>query len=213
MRNKIAISFLLVIALVSCEQKNINSDIRYEKISDVLVMPKNLETLSQNNDDISQHVDSILTGLIGSEFISTGQKAFDLNGDLVADLGFEIMDLNPYNPRGLPLAFDSLAAAVIPYNVQILDNSTYGYADALSVGELISDNSKWSSTHCILGTFGDVGQFKGQGDKYVGFRLVDSTSYQYGWIKVNCSEQNDTLNILEYAFNQNGGPIMAGQKN
>ncbi len=206
------ITFLFIgssILFFSC--KSDSSVIRYEAVNEELVLLNDLEQLHQSDDPVSQHVDSILNGQIAVEFISTGQKAFDLNGDLKADLGFEIMDLNACNQARLPTNFDSLAAAVIPYNVQILDNSTYGYADALIDGELISDNSKWSSTHCILGTFGDAGQFKGSGNRFLGFRFVKNQSYQYGWVKLNCSESNDTLKIVEFAYNHMGGSIIAGQ--
>ena len=38
-------------------------------------------------------------------------------------------------------------------------------------------------------------------------------SFNYGWIKIYLSEHNDTLKIIEYAYNQTlGNEIKAGQK-
>ncbi|MDZ7743917.1 MAG: hypothetical protein U5Q03_19830 [Bacteroidota bacterium] len=92
---------------------------------------RDVQTLQGSDDEISNHIDSILNGQINAEFISTGHKDFDLDADNNYDIGFEIIDLNKYNPNGLPESFDSLAARVIPKSIEILDNSTYGYPDAL----------------------------------------------------------------------------------
>ncbi len=164
----------------------------------------------ESDDEISNHIDSILNGLIDAEFVSTGQKKFDLDDDKIADIGFEIIDLNPFNPSGLPDSFNSLAARVIPITIQILDNSTYGYSDTLSLNDQISEDGNWADRTGVWGTFMNAGQFQGNGEKYLGFRFEQENDFNYGWIKIYCSQHNDTLRIIEYAFNNIPGSIING---
>jgi hypothetical protein len=216
MKNQIKISLtliLMILSIVNCENSDNSSDIFYKAVNKEYVFVRNVHTLQVSNDEISNHVDSILKGLINVEFVSTGQKMFDLNANNIPDIGFEIIDLNKYNPNGLPENFDSLAARVIPVSVEILDNSTYSYPDALELNKQISDNGHWSKNTCVLGTFTSAGQFKGKGERYLGIRLSNNGDYNYGWIKLYCSQHNDTLRIIEYAYNQiKNSQIKAGQK-
>ena len=213
---KFLLSFIVMILLfIGCSKTNSDSnlyDISHHSINKEYVLIRDVKMLKESDDEISNHVDSILSGLIDEEFISTGHKDFDLDSDLFADIAFEIIDLNKYNPDGLPDSFDSLAARVVPINIEILDNSTYGYPDALELNDLISGKSYWSDKTSVLGTFLDAGQFQGNGDKYLGIRFSISEKYKYGWIKLYCSQHNDTLRIIEYAYNNiSGSNIYAGQ--
>jgi hypothetical protein len=216
MKTLIKISLLFFLAftvILGCKKSNENSNIIYHSIDKEYVFIKDIKTLQENDDEISNHVDSILAGLLNAEFISTGQKEFDLDADMISDIGFEIIDLNKYNPNGLPESFDTLAARVIPISTEILDNSTYGYPDALDFEEQISKEGNWSSRTSVLGTFLNTGQFQGQGEKYLGFRLIEDENFKYGWIRIYCSQHNDTLRIIDYAYNDIvNSKIKAGQK-
>ncbi|NJK85204.1 MAG: hypothetical protein HC906_03810 [Bacteroidales bacterium] len=54
--------------------------------------------------------------------------------------------------------------------------------------------------------------FNGKGQKFLGIRLPGENDYSYGWIRIYCSEHNDTLKIIDYAYNnKEGGFISAGQ--
>jgi len=214
---KIFLSLIIMILLfISCKKTDNDSnkyDISYQSINKEYVLIRDVQVLKESDDEISNHVDSILSGLIDEEFISTGHKGFNLNDDLTEDIAFEIIDLNKYNPNGLPSSFDSLAARAIPIDTEILDNSTYGYPDALELNDLISGEGNWSDKTSVLGTFLYAGQFQGNGDKYLGFRFSNSEDFNYGWIKLYCSQHNDTLRIIEYAYNRiTGSNINAGQK-
>ena len=206
----------MVLVLVSCEKTDNNSrndSIVYQSINKEFILITDVQALQESNDEISNHVDSILTGLINAEFISTGQKKIDLDADIISDIGFEIIDLNKFNPNGLPDSFDSLAARVIPLSVEILDNSTYGYPDALNLDDQISENGHWSDKTSVLGTFMNAGQFQGKGEKYLGIRFSKDNKYKYGWIKLYCSQHNDTLRIIDFAYNNiEDSQINAGQK-
>ncbi len=77
---------------------------------------------------------------------------------------------------------------------------------------MIDEDHYWSDNSVVLGTFMNAGQFNGHGNKYLGFRKPNGTKYNYGWIKLYCSEHNDTLKILEFAFNETDNKsIKAGQ--
>lgn len=204
---------LVFLIISSCDKVENNSKIVYHAINKEYVLIRDVDFLQENNDEVSNHVDSILIGLIDTEFISTGQKKFDLDADLLFDIGFEIIDLNQFNPESLPKSFDSLAARVIPLTVEILDNSTFGYPNALDFGEQISKNGNWSNKTSVLGTFMNAGQFQGQGEKYLGIRFLKEDDFKFGWIKIYCSQHNDTLRIIEYAYNDFlNSDILAGQK-
>lgn len=206
----------MILLISSCDREDnnpINDKIIYQSINKDVVLIRDVQTLQGSNDEISDHVDSILTGLINTSFISTGQKLFDLGVDMDSNLGFEIIDLNKFNPNALPDSFDSLAARVIPLSVEILDNSTYGYPDALNLDEQISENGNWTNKISVLGTFMNAGQFQGKGEKYLGIRFSKDNKYKYGWIKLYCSQHNDTLRIIDFAYNNiEDSKINAGQK-
>ena len=210
------IILMIFSSIQGCKEEEDDSGkdtIVYQYVNKEFVVIMNVDSLLQSDDEISNHIDSILHGLINSEVISTGQKDFNLDADPASDIGFEIIDLNKFNPQGLPENFDSLAARVIPLAVEILDNSTYGYCDALDSGYVISENANWTNGSCVLGTFMNAGQFQGRGEKYLGIRLTGDQKYRYGWIRLYCSQHNDTLRIIEYAYNDHvNGLIYAGQK-
>jgi hypothetical protein len=70
---------------------------------------------------------------------------------------FEITDLNKLNPDGLPEPFDTLAVVVLESNIEILDNSTYGYPDALTKGAKIGENGNWTFQGGTLDAFSEAG--------------------------------------------------------
>ncbi len=216
MKNPIRTTLLLsviVLLLTGCEKSDDQSRIVYHSVDKEYVFIRDLQTLLNSDDDISNYIDSIINGLIDAEFISTGKKKFDLDNDMNFDIAFEIIDLNLFNPNGLPESFDTLAARVVPLSVEILDNSTFGYPDALDVGDEIFREGHWSKNSGVLGTFGNAGLFQGQGEKYLGIRFIKDDDFKYGWIKIYCSQHSDTLRIIEYAYNDIiNSPIIAGQK-
>ncbi len=69
---------MLFTAITSCERTGDDS-IVYHSVNKEFVLIRDVQALKESNDEISNHVDSILTGLINTEFVTTGQKDFDLN--------------------------------------------------------------------------------------------------------------------------------------
>ncbi|HCS20297.1 MAG TPA: hypothetical protein DIW47_07005 [Bacteroidetes bacterium] len=56
--------------------------------------------------------------------------------------------------------------------------------------------------------------FRGMGDKYIGFRIKTGTSYNYGWMKIDFSGDASMTFVLKELAYQNtvNTPIKAGQK-
>lgn len=224
MKKSINISLLFTLVLLvilSCDKTDDSSEndsvvsqsIVYQQVNEEFVLIRDVQALQESNDEISNHVDSILNGLINAEYVSTGHIKIKLDNDIIPDIGFEIIDLNKFNPNGLPDSFDSLAARVIPLTIEILDNSTYGYPDALNLDDPISESGHWSNQTSVLGTFMNAGQFQGNGEKYLGIRFIKANNYKYGWIKLYCSQHNDTLRLIDFAYNNiENSQINAGQK-
>ena len=216
MKNQFQIIYLfslLLITVISCSKK-INNDIYYHELNNQYVFITEINALQASDDPISNHIDSILSGFINTSIISTGKQYIYLDENELPDLYFEIIDLNEFNANNLPTGFDSLAARAGSNTVQFLDNSTWHYADALNYDDEIGPNDLWSENSVVLGTFASAGNFNGKGDKYMGFRIPNNGKYNYGWIKLNCSQHNDTLTIYEFGYQKTvNRKIKAGQHN
>ena len=209
----IYIFLLFLITAISCAKKN-NNQIFYKQLNDQYVFITDVNALQASDDPISNHIDSILSGLINTSIISTGKQHIYIDENELPDLYFEIIDLNEFNANNLPTGFDSLAARAGSNTVQFLDNSTWHYADALNYDDEIGPNALWSENSVVLGTFANAGNLNGKGNKYMGFRLPNNGNYHYGWIKLNCSQHNDTLTIYEFGYHKTvNRKIKAGQHN
>jgi len=56
--------------------------------------------------------------------------------------------------------------------------------------------------------------FAGKGEKFIGVSFIYGSQINYAWIKIYCSLHNDTLKIIDWAYNQTvNGRIKTGQKN
>ncbi|MBN2728218.1 MAG: hypothetical protein JXR53_03255 [Bacteroidales bacterium] len=145
------------------------------------------------------------------ELIGTGEITFDISGDGTNDIAFEIIDLHYYNGT-MPDTLDSLAVRARGITVDILDNSTYGYADALTQDASIGGSGNWSGNTVVLGTFAGAGQFNGHGEKYMGIKLKEGSNLFFGWVKLYCSVHNDTLKVISIGYNESAGDeVFAGE--
>lgn len=210
------IFILLFIINQSCNKPNtqIDANIKTGNLNYEIAISTDVEKIRMSTDDFSLHIDSILSGFINSQLLSTGEISFDLNNDLEDDIGFEIIDLLLFNGSDFPEHLDSLAVRVISHDIEIMDNSTFGYADALEEQSSINVDATWSGNRnsLVLGTFANSGNFNGKGWRYLGFRIKNGTGYNYGWINLYVSDTNDTIKINEFAYNEIlNGRINAGQ--
>lgn len=143
----------------------------------------------------------IKTYNINQTLIGPSSITLDIDSNSTDDFTFDILTLSPgtYAARVLPVALTS-----------ILDNSTFGYADALNFGDPVT--GYFNTGTGILGTIAGAGQFNGMGIKYLGFKINLSGMDHYGWFKLNCSTNRDTLIIISVGFNTiANAPITAGQ--
>ncbi|HNQ69114.1 MAG TPA: hypothetical protein PKN32_12100 [Bacteroidales bacterium] len=202
-----------IISFSSCDKNKTNVEIVYKSVNKNYILTTDINAMNSHDTIVAQHVDSILNGLLDVELVSTGYIRFDLDGDTISDIAFEIINLQPFNNNEMPEHLDTLAVRAYPFYVGILDNSTYKYADALDIETSISQEGNWTNQFVVLGTLAHGGQFNGRGEKYLAIRLNGQTDFRYGWMKICISEHNDTLSVIEYAYNKiEGSEIRAGQK-
>ncbi len=217
MKNKnylliVSVALLLTAMFTACDKPE-ESEIVYQSVNKNYILSTDYDAMNSTDSVSAQHVDSILNGLLDAELVSTGFIRFDLDGDQASDIAFEIIDLQPFNNNNLPESYDSLAVSAHPISVGVLDNSTYKYADALDADAIVNSAGNWTNEYVVLGTFMHSGQFNGHGEKYLAVRLNGENDFKYGWIKIYISEHNDTLKVIEYAYNKiEGSQIRAGQK-
>jgi hypothetical protein len=149
----------------------------------------------------------ILITTINQIIIEQGEILVDVNDDGADDFKFEFLDLTQGNN----------AVRVVTLGGAYLDNSTFGYPDALLDGMPVQGNFEYFSGG-ILGT--DVvggGLFSGAGNRYLGIFIgippdIYTEGY-YGWIEMCCSANNDTLKIISSGLNTMiNAPINAGQR-
>ena len=92
-----------------------------------------------------------------------------------------------------------------------MDNSTFGYPDALGCGDGVSE--PYSEGSAVLGTdVGGGGLFTGEGLKYLGLNIQVAGESQRGWISLEVSAGNDTIFLHEVGYAlEIGEGITAGQ--
>lgn len=131
----------------------------------------------------------LITHTINHTLSEIGEYNLNMDGNASIDLKFEVLELTP----------GVLVAKVTPIQgSKILDNSTYGYPDALDLNDSITGN--FTNNSGVLGTFTTAGNFNGMGEKYLGVKLRSGTNDLTAWVKIYCSEERDTLKIISYAY-------------
>tara|TARA_B100000508_G_scaffold91658_2_gene71444 strand:- start:8252 stop:8830 length:579 start_codon:yes stop_codon:yes gene_type:complete len=171
---------------------------------------KLIESNEQKADDIVyEPLDITLSGV--------SELSVQIPYDERLNFRFSIMDIKAMNDNWDESNTDTLAADVSVNHVQILDDSKFGYLNALDADAEINPNSGyWNNRtdpdNYLLSTSWGA-EFKGAGDKYLAFRLQKDGGYIYGWFLVNCTEKSDELQIKGYAYNKTvSNPIQAGEQ-
>ena len=98
-------------------------------------------------------------------------------------------------------------------NVQFIAGSInifHVYPQALSEGDLISDNDMWvtGDPSYVLASNVGTGLFRGAGKKYLGFRVLDDGNTYYGWIPLDVSNSISPYSVGEYRINYNPGEFI-----
>ena len=143
----------------------------------------------------------IIEHVINDTLSGIGTLTKDINQDGTSDFTFEIIDLSP---NGLGARVVGLSSSTF------IDNSTFGYPDALSLGDSVT--GYFNSGNGVLGTFNNAGQFNGMGIKYLGIKIVSGGLNYMGWIKLTCSTANDMIVLISSGYNTSPNiGITAGQ--
>jgi hypothetical protein len=137
-----------------------------------------------------------------------------LNSDSIQgnckDLIFEILEIDQ-NQYTTIIKINDLVISCDGFN-NILANPTTGKVKLLEENQSISEDDNWKSASGI-----SLDEFAGQGEQYIGYRSgfypLSSKKYNYGWIKVELTEDKQTLRIINRATNYTDNlSIKAGQK-
>lgn len=195
----------------SCEKDPM---IKHEKVNEEYVLTRDVNELQQKDDPISNHAKAIINGEIDAQYINSGPIGLDIDQDENPDINFEIINLVELNGSDYPDTLVELAIKATPIGISLLDNSTYGYADALSRGIEINEEGNWTDDYVMLATIASGGQFRGESNKYLAFKMPNDNGASYGWVEISCSQSNDTLSISGFAYESvKNQPIEAGQTN
>lgn len=172
---------------------------------------KDIETENQ------QQADEIVYQPLNITLNGVSEETVQIPYDSRLSFTFSIMDIKALNSNWDESNTDTLAADVAVEGVEILDDSQFGYLNALDENTAINSsignwNTRMDPDNYLLSTSWGA-EFKGAGDKYFGFRLQRTEGYIYGWFLVNCSEKSDLLEIKGYAYNKTAGnAILAGEQ-
>jgi hypothetical protein len=141
---------------------------------------------------------------------------FEAIDETILEIGSLSMTIQPSVGPILTFKLLNGGVTVSLQQAEILDNSTYGYPDALLVGDEVSETGNWRTSSGVLGSAnGNAGQFTGTGKRFLGFRFKNAeNNFQYGWVKLYCNSSNTRLEVLSYAYSTvPNTPILAGQFN
>ena len=137
------------------------------------------------------------------------------NRDTIGNLIFEIYNENNSLQARLLYVVPDIPIDCDCGSEVIIDPET-GNVNAYKEGESISGNYN-SGDYINWGNNYSLDNFKGGGNLYIGYMSFSYPSgemiYRYSWIKINLSQNCDTLRIIETAYNYTENkPILAGQK-
>jgi hypothetical protein len=154
----------------------------------------------QKESKVNEIPDAIVYSEINKTLINIKKDSVVLSCSYVL---FEIYK-NPH--AGTP---DSLSVRITRNSLNILgdcgnsflNKSDMGYPAALDENTVISDIGIWGSNN---GQY-NLSDFMGKGEKYLGMMtqsiLNNMNSMRYAWIRIYCSSGNDTLKIIDWAYN------------
>lgn len=96
--------------------------------------------------------------------------------------------------------------------------SAYNYALALNMNDMIDNTLNWiQSTNTMAYNVDSANPYNenwnGVTDKYLGLQFSSGGSTYYGWARLDVQAEADIWTLKDYAYNDTGAGIMAGQTN
>ena len=137
----------------------------------------------------------------------------DINTDMTDDLRF-----NATQASGT--GFNVKMASVQPLNnASVVVTSGNWHAHAFSQDDTINKTASFYGNYVFMGyalwttaSSSLRGEFIGEEDKYLGYRIFTGSDTLYGWVRLDVSAEADTIIIKDYAYHTvNNAEIRAGQ--
>lgn len=167
---------------------------------------ENTETNDPNIDDRTVSVSIDSSG-------NSNNALIDLDGDGLDD--FNIFSTLPsLNTNNSDVGINGLIRYQFSTEVQSpVTNKIKTFDEGTSINSATGNWTALASFYINLsGTSGYPVGINEQGDKFIGFRVIDGSSFFYGWMKVNVTGGHK-LSIKEYAVQTNADTaIKAGDK-
>lgn len=156
----------------------------------------------------------------------------DLNNDGINDLTISLTKSiysSTYGSYSIYVNYNSVDASAVSNNqINVLYNTSYSVNEALAFTNNQSINSSansWTSygfvgayatgsivsPYSTSALYANIGQFPGQGDRFLGVRFRIGNNTHYGWVRLDVSALSDTAIIKDFAFDTTANaPILAG---
>lgn len=98
-------------------------------------------------------------------------------------------------------------------NCEILFDAQGTLPLKLEQGDTIDASGKWVKGNYDALSSGGSGNWTSNAlDKYLGFRVKNGTTWNYGWVKMSVASAAVSFTIKEWAYDTTGNAIKAGQK-
>lgn len=124
----------------------------------------------------------------------------DINGDSETDLTFlnALVSASLYNSQNLFVSQGSVAGTVAT-----VDGYYFALASVIDVGETLAESDNWVPYLgiCYFNLLGGDGPWLNAIDKFSGFRLKDGSDYNYGWIRMDITQEPFVITIKDVAYN------------
>lgn len=147
------------------------------------------------------------------------EKKIDINGDGLLDFLISGINYkNEYSYIKISSASQRLENEVLIENYKYLyeeDSLEIYLVAALQQGTEIQSNENFDTYGYIMYDNGKevLSLIKGKSNQYIGVKFKIGSTYHYGWLKIDVSEDNRTLTIKECAYNTTPNqPIAAGSQ-
>ena len=168
--------------------------------------------------------DSVL--YVGGSFPGT-TDSIDLNNDGQYDFAFYAREHQSYQVIGIAMRYSDVNTNALLGSVHpVAQNHPYLSVFDLAQSDNIGATSPFYSMPDMQFSYGVFfipgmgisfsfsgvhGHWPGVTDKFIGVRFRDGNNIYYGWIRCDMAPDASSVTIKDYAYNADGGSILAGE--
>lgn len=140
---------------------------------------------------------------------ASGEKEFDFNNDLITDLKFSLIILDPTSDVWFVLSTgDSTEVLTDPSHSNFLHQFDKGVSVPLGGSWKSSDNVAVA----YLTSGSPEGVWPGASNKYFAFRIRKNGEFQYGWMQMSVHSKVNNYTLKDFAYQLTTGmAIQAGE--